>query len=529
MVAGDLNAHIGDWSLSADVTSNDVLRCDVDEEGNRQSQDKITNQFGKILIDFCTTFHCTPLNGNHTGDENGQFTFVSNQGNSVIDYFIVSVDLISKLNMNFVVRDHVESSHMPLQLNINSHPNTKGKTSRNKKKKESTTLKWNREKMEYFLEAIHSEESQSGMQKAFQFLDSCTDSALKKFTETLLQAAESMRRTVWFDTGHGRDTNRWYKYYNCDCLRKKREARRALNRFQKTGLDVDKATYREKRSEYKSTVSKKKKQYKITIHQALLDNKRNSNKFCETVRSARRRRKKQPEIDIKIWQNHFQTILGQVEKHDCSQTQAKDDVQGSNSKRFIPELDNPITEQEVRQAIKNLKTGKASGLDNICAEFLKYAENFVVPFLTKLFNKLYDTSYFPLDWCKSVIIPLFKKGEDSNPDNYRGISLLSVVSKVFTAILNKRLYAWAENEEKISKQQAGFREGYSTIDHIFTLITMVKSKLDSRRGGKVYVAFIDYKKAFDTVDWDKLWETLEKIKTSSKMVNILKAMYFSVQ
>ena len=59
------------------------------------------------------------------------------------------------------------------------------------------------------------------------------------------------------------------------------------------------------------------------------------------------------------------------------------------------------------------------------------------------------------------------------------------------------------------------------------LITMVKSKLDSRRGGKVYVAFIDYKTAFDTVDRDKLWETLEKIKTSPIMVNILKATYFS--
>ena len=231
---------------------------------------------------------------------------------------------------------------------------------------------------------------------------------------------------------------------------------------------------------------------------------------------------------LKYGKKHFQTILGQVEKHDRSQTQAKDDVQGGNSKRFIPELDNPITEQEVRQAIKNLKTGKASALDNIWAEFLKYAENFVVPFLTKLFNKLYDTSYLPLDWCKSVIIPLFKKGEDSNPDNYRGISLLCIVSKVFTAILNKWLYAWAENEEKISKEQAGSRKGYSTIDHSFTLITMAKSRLDSRRGGKVSVAFIDYKKAFDTVDRDKLGETFEKIKTSPKMVNILKVVYFSV-
>ena len=74
----------------------------------------------------------------------------------------------------------------------------------------------------------------------------------------------------------------------------------------------------------------------------------------------------------------------------------------------------------------------------------------VVPFLTNLFNRLYDASHFPVDWCKSVIIPLLKKGDDKNPDNYRGISLLSVVSKVFTAILNKRLYTWAEHEKKKS-------------------------------------------------------------------------------
>ena len=72
--------------------------------------------------------------------------------------------------MNFVVGDRVESSHMPLQLNINSHTT---------KKESTTTLKWNREKMEDFLEAIPSEESRSEIQKAFQFLDSCTGSALK--------------------------------------------------------------------------------------------------------------------------------------------------------------------------------------------------------------------------------------------------------------------------------------------------------------------------------------------------------------
>ena len=63
---------------------------------------------------------CTPLNRNHAGDPNGQLTFVSNQGKSVIDYCIVSADLISRLNMNFEVESRVESSHMLLQFDINS-------------------------------------------------------------------------------------------------------------------------------------------------------------------------------------------------------------------------------------------------------------------------------------------------------------------------------------------------------------------------------------------------------------------------
>ena len=95
--------------------------------------------------------------------------------------------------------------------------------------------------------------------------------------------------------------------------------------------------------------------------------------------------------------------------------------------------------------------------------------------------------------------------------------------------MNKRLYTWAEKENKISKEQAGFRKGYSTTDHMFTLVSVVKRKLNSRRGGKVYVAFAEYKKAFDTVDRDKLWETLEKLKTPSKMINMIKAIYTSVQ
>ena len=88
---------------------------------------------------------------------------------------------------------------------------------------------------------------------------------------------------------------------------------------------------------------------------------------------------------------------------------------------------------------------------------------------------------------------------------------MSVVSKVFTAILNTRLYTWEEKEGKISKEQAGFRKHYSTTDHICTLTCIIKRELYSGKRSKVDAAFIDCQKAFDTVDSDKVWETLQNL------------------
>ena len=78
-------------------------------------------------------------------------------------------------------------------------------------------------------------------------------------------------------------------------------------------------------------------------------------------------------------------------------------------------------------------------MDGVIAEALKAAEQEIAPFLTRYFNVLFSSSQFPSEWTKAIIIPLHKKGDVNNPDNYRGISLLSVVSKVYTHIINSRL------------------------------------------------------------------------------------------
>ena len=102
-----------------------------------------------------------------------------------------------------------------------------------------------------------------------------------------------------------------------------------------------------------------------------------------------------------------------------------------------------------------------------------------------------DTGLVPLNWCSGIILPIYKnKGSPSDPDNYRGNTLLSCIGKLFTACINKHLSNYVE-DEILGNEQAGFRAGYSTCDHMFVLHSVIELYLSVRK--RVYCAFIDYK------------------------------------
>ena len=91
-----------------------------------------------------------------------------------------------------------------------------------------------------------------------------------------------------------------------------------------------------------------------------------------------------------------------------------------------------------------------------------------------------------------------------NPDNYRGITLLSCIGKLVTSILNNRLNQYFEEIGALGEEQAGFRAGYSTQDHVFTLKMLID--LHNSQSKRLYCAFIDYKKAFDSIHRSYLWQ-----------------------
>jgi hypothetical protein len=203
-----------------------------------------------------------------------------------------------------------------------------------------------------------------------------------------------------------------------------------------------------------------------------------------------------------------------------------------------PELDGLITEREVFRAIRKLKAGKAPGVDGILTSILKPAAaavgadklgqgNTVVEALTLLFNFVFENEVWPERWGSGIVFPLYKQDSRLDPGNYRPITLLSVVGKLFGSVLEARLSAWSEDGCKMADEQGGFRRGRGTPDLIFVLRELISVR--KAQGLPTMSTFIDARKAYDTV-WregnyvrlhdmgvrGKMWRQLQEMNKCSK-------------
>ena len=194
---------------------------------------------------------------------------------------------------------------------------------------------------------------------------------------------------------------------------------------------------------------------------------------------------------------------------------------------MFQELDIEISLSEIKKGIQLLKNGKSGGPDLLLNVFLKYGNDDILLYLHSLFNKIFDIGYFPESWGDGFIVPLHKKGSTDNVENYRGVTLLSIVRKLFSNILNLRLDKWTEDYHVYVEAQAGFRKGMGTIDNIFILHSLISHRVNEKK--MLFSAFIDFKKAFDFVVRDVLWYKLIQMGVRGKILNIIQSMYNSIK
>ena len=181
--------------------------------------------------------------------------------------------------------------------------------------------------------------------------------------------------------------------------------------------------YSQKRKEYKELMKAKKITHKQRILESLQKNMNDPQKFWVVIRSARPRSSRLSNISKESWLNHFYGVFN-------SEFAGNDDMEVSGD-RYIDAcsddlLNCNITEYEICNAVKALKSNKAAGPDGMIGEFYKYGINCIMPFFIKYFIYIFEKGVYPTDWSLDVLQPLHKKGDFNNPDNYPGIYLLNI-------------------------------------------------------------------------------------------------------
>lgn len=181
----------------------------------------------------------------------------------------------------------------------------------------------------------------------------------------------------------------------------------------------------------------------------------------------------------------------------------------------------PFLVSEVEMSIKKVKAEKSPGPDGITNDMIIAGKKNLSQPLTKLFNHILEHKRIPLQWNISEIILLYKKGDPKQITNYRPISLMSCLYKLFTSTLLRRITKQLDENQPV--EQAGFRKHFSTTDHIHTLTQIIEKYLEFDK--PLYICFIDYSKAFDSLYHEAIWKSLTEQGINQDYIVIIKEIY----
>ena len=255
------------------------------------------------------------------------------------------------------------------------------------------------------------------------------------------------------------------------------------------------------------------------------DFQKNQHRFWNRVRTSGRNREELDKVCaadgqvigdehgiLERWREYFAGLLQR-------DTQVTDDGVGDGAGESQEE--DGISCEEVAKAIGKLKNRKAPGVCGINAEMLKGGGGIVVRWLCSVIQLMWKRGEVVEDWRRAIIVPLHKKGSKLACSNYRGISLLSIPSKVYAKILDSRLRS--RTESMVMEVQGGFKSGRSCVDQIFTIRQLSEKILEKNK--QMIIACVDLEKAYDKVCRENLWRMLVRYKLGGHLLRAIQSFY----
>ena len=447
---------------------------------------------------------------------NGEITCVANEGSSIVDYMLASSALFDSFSNFQVARDDF-SDHFPLHCRLLlSHDNQIDQTF----ELDSNTNTWVKYKWK--------EESKNQFMRTFSLLFSNFKDTVNETNNSMINSLPDFiniykKAGTCMKVKHKKAKSiiNQPPWWDNECNMAKLNKYSLLRKFRRTDGRMDLHNYKAAKARLKNLCRSKRLLFEKEKRTELANACKNPREYWRKIKQNCNKKSSQNHITADNWLTYFRNLLN------MNVETANDDLlQNITQEHDSHDLERPISDDEIISSVKSMHANRSPGPDGICIEMLKYTLNEITPFLNILFNEIYDKGELPANWCENIICPIHKSGPQTDPANFRGISLINSISKVFTGILTTRLQTWAEENSVLDESQVGFRKRYSTIDNLFSLHAIIQKYL-CRPRGRFFCIFIDFRRAFDSIPHSKIWDSLKRkgINENGKFLKIFHSMY----
>lgn len=493
LVVGDLNCRVGtcEDALPYVIPLNQFI------SHKRQSQDKITNQRGRALLRQLDKRNLMVLNGRCNSDPQGCFTFMSKQGCSLVDLVITSIAFSFSIVDAGATRISSPSDHIPIMVTISTESEIYPEN-RNEISQMSSRFKWSED-----IKAIFNAQLRSSIVLEADFV-----SALK-------ETAQDLGLTKTSNPTKKRDSKPWF---NSTCVYLKKCSRCSLTEWQRSNLECDLKNYLFIKLNFSMACEDAKRSTFRNICNQLISSGSKTEFWQVVKRLLPYRPPPNNALELNTITTHFTNLFNTYQISSAPLL--------PHLSTNVTELDRPFTLLELDTVLLNCKTGKAPGADGLPYEF--YVGLNIGNRTQLLFelNTILIQEEVPQNWSELRMTLIFKKGDRSRPENYRGITLMNCITKIFTALLTNRIYIWAEQNGLLPECQAAFRRERGCTDNLFITQTIIHEHIRIRRN-RLYCTLVDYRQAFDSINHYLLWTKLSLMGMSRKIIQILSDFYSS--